>query len=63
MKYLASVMYKDGSQAKLFKDEKEAKAWLNVETKNGKFKSTIDVMDDKGNYVNNYVYTEGHEDE
>ena len=63
MKYIANVMYKDGSMAKLFKDEKEAQEWLKKETKNGRLKSTIDVMDDKGNYINSYLYTEGHEDE
>lgn len=63
MKYIANVMYFDGSEAKLCNTEAEAKSWLKEKNMNGRLRTTIDVMDDKGNYVNNYVYTEGHEDE
>ena len=63
MRYLATVVYEDGSTTKLFAKKEDAEGWLDSENNNLEHTTTVTVYDDTTQDVwkitETYIYTQG----
>lgn len=61
MRYIATIVYKDGSSSKLFSKQKDAENWLDSENNNLENETYVTVYDDHGfgewKLVETYPYT------
>ena len=59
MKYLATVYFPNGMHSEEFPTVREAEGWLDSQNNNLERLTTVQEIDDTGNEVDWFVYTEG----
>jgi hypothetical protein len=59
MKYLATIKLGEDSFSKSFDAEQDAQNWLDEQNNNLEHTTKIDIMDNKWNLIDSYMYTEG----
>lgn len=59
MNYLATILLKDGSSTKLFKNMEEAKRWLDESKKDPENETYVDIYDENWQKIKTVPYA-GH---
>jgi hypothetical protein len=58
MKYVATFDLNGLRLVESFDDENSAQTWLDSRNNNLEFRTSIDIYDDDGKFIDGYIYTE-----
>lgn len=59
MKYIATILYKDGSVSKMFSTTAEAEQWLDENNSNLEHTTIIEEYDQNWWKIGGFIYTQG----